>query len=199
MKQTEIFWVRTAGLFDRQLMPTVAFYNGYFGGGIGSIVFQTLRESKALAYSTYAYYKQPQKKENHEIVEAYIGTQSDKFKDAVSGMNELLTDLPESKIGVESVRENLLKSLASERITGAGVLLSYLEAQRRGLLADPRRAIFEAIPKLTYNDLKAFHVNKISHKPFTYCIIGDEKDLKDSNLSSFGDIKKVSLSEIFGY
>lgn len=199
MKQTEIFWVRTAGLFDRQLMPTVALFNGYFGAGIGSAVFQTLRESKALAYSTYAYYRQPQKKENHEIVEAYIGTQSDKFKDAVSGMNELLTDLPESKIGVESVRENLLKSLTSERITGAGILSSYLEAHRRGISEDPRKAIFETIPKLTYNDLKAFHANKISHKPFIYCVIGDEGDLKDSNVSSLGDIKKVSLSEIFGY
>lgn len=199
MKQTEVFWVRNTGIFDRRLMPTVAFFNGYFGAGIGSVVFQTLRESKALAYSTYAYYRQPQKKENHEIVEAYIGTQSDKFKDAVSGMKELLTDLPESKIGVESVRENLLKSLASERITGAGILSSYLEAQRRGISEDPRKAIFEQIPKLTYNDLKTFHANKISHKPFTYCIIGDEEDLKDSKVSSFADIKKLSLSEIFGY
>ncbi|MEN5058996.1 M16 family metallopeptidase [Sphingobacterium kitahiroshimense] len=199
MKQTEVFWVRNTGIFNRQLMPTVAFFNGYFGAGIGSIVFQTLRESKALAYTTYAYYRQPQKKENHEMVGAYIGTQSDKFKDAVNGMNELLTDLPESKVGVESVRENLLKSLASERITGTSILSSYLEAQHRGLSEDPRRAIFEEIPKLTYNDLKDFHENKISRKPYIYCILGDKKDLKDSNLSNLGDIKELSLSEIFGY
>ncbi|WP_293915477.1 MULTISPECIES: M16 family metallopeptidase [unclassified Sphingobacterium] len=199
MKQTEVFWIRNTGIFDRHLMPEVAFFNGYFGGGIGSIVFQTLRESKALAYSTYAYYGQPQKKENYEMMSAYIGTQSDKFKDAVNGMNTLLNELPESKVGVASVRENLLKSLASERITGASILSSYLQAQRRGLSEDPRRAIFEKISTLTYNDLKVFHADKISHKPYVYCIVGDENGLKESDISSVGNIKKVSLSEIFGY
>lgn len=199
MKQTEVFWIRNTEVFDRHLMPTVAFFNGYFGGGIGSVVFQILRESKALAYSTYAYYGQPEKKQEHEMMSAYIGTQSDKFKDAVSGMNELLNQLPESKIGVESVRENILKSLASERITGARILSSYLKAQRSGLSEDPRKAIFEKIPTLTYNDLKVFHTDKISNKPYIYCIVGDQSDLKESDISSLGEIKKVSLSEIFGY
>jgi predicted Zn-dependent peptidase len=31
----------------------VTVFNNYFGGGMGSIVFQTIRESKALAYSTF--------------------------------------------------------------------------------------------------------------------------------------------------
>jgi predicted Zn-dependent peptidase len=34
----------------------VTVFNNYFGGGMGSIVFQTIRESKALAYSTFGYY-----------------------------------------------------------------------------------------------------------------------------------------------
>ncbi len=38
------------------------FLNGYFGDGMFSIVFQTIRESKALAYSTFASYAKPDKK-----------------------------------------------------------------------------------------------------------------------------------------
>lgn len=199
MKQAEVFWIRNSGLFDKNQLPTVAFFNGYFGGGMGSIVFQTLRESKALAYTTYAYYGQPQKKENHGMVGAYIGTQSDKFKDAVGGMNELLNELPESKVGLESVRTNLLKSLASERITGAGILSSYLAAQRRGLTGDSRKLIFEKLPQLTFTDLKAFHAENISHKPYIYCIVGDEKDLNERIISGLGSVQKLSLNEIFGY
>ncbi|WP_293938920.1 M16 family metallopeptidase [Sphingobacterium sp. UBA5996] len=199
MKQAEVFWVRNSGLFDKNQIPTVAFFNGYFGGGMGSIVFQTLRESKALAYTTYAYYGQPQKKQNHGMVGAYIGTQSDKFKDAVSGMNELLNELPESKVGLESIRTNLLKSLASERITGAGILSSYLAAQRRGLTEDARKIIFEKLPQLTFSDLKAFHNDNISHKPYIYCIVGDEKDLNEGLMSGLGNVKKLTLDEIFGY
>lgn len=199
MKQAEVFWIRNAGLFDKNQLPTIAFFNGYFGGGMGSIVFQTLRESKALAYTTYAYYGQPQKKENHGMVGAYIGTQSDKFKDAIAGMNELLNELPESKVGLESIRTNLLKSLASERITGAGILSSYLAAQRRGLTEDSRKVIFEKLPQLTYSDLKTFHADNISHKPYIYCIVGDEKDLNAETVSSLGSMQKLSLNEIFGY
>ncbi|WP_312188779.1 insulinase family protein [Sphingobacterium sp.] len=199
MKQAEVFWIRNAGLFDKNQLPTIAFFNGYFGGGMGSIVFQTLRESKALAYTTYAYYGQPQKKENHGMVGAYIGTQSDKFKDAIAGMNELLNELPESKVGLESIRTNLLKSLASERITGAGILSSYLAVQRRGLTEDSRKVIFEKLPQLTYSDLKTFHADNISHKPYIYCIVGDEKDLNAETVSSLGSMQKLSLNEIFGY
>ncbi|MCS4226961.1 pitrilysin family protein [Sphingobacterium sp. BIGb0165] len=199
MKQAEVFWIRNSGLFDKNEIPTVAFFNGYFGGGMGSIVFQTLRESKALAYTTYAYYGQPQKKENHGMVGAYIGTQSDKFKDAVNGMNELLNELPESKVGLESIRTNLLKSLASERITGAGILSSYLAAQRRGLTEDSRKMVFDKLPQLTFSDLKAFHANNIAHKPYIYCIVGDEKDLNEATISDLGSIQKLSLDQIFGY
>ncbi|QIH35928.1 M16 family metallopeptidase [Sphingobacterium sp. DR205] len=199
MKQAEVFWIRNSGMFDKNEIPTVAFFNGYFGGGMGSIVFQTLRESKALAYTTYAYYGQPQKEENHGMVGAYIGTQSDKFKDAVGGMNELLNELPESKVGLESIRTNLLKSLASERITGAGILSSYLAAQRRGLTEDSRKMVFEQLPKLKFSDLKAFHTNNISHKPYIYCIVGDEKDLNKGTISALGNLQKLSLNEIFGY
>jgi predicted Zn-dependent peptidase len=46
----------------------VTVFNNYFGGGMGSIVFQTIRESKALAYSTFGYYVAPQKKNDLYII-----------------------------------------------------------------------------------------------------------------------------------
>jgi predicted Zn-dependent peptidase len=52
MVQAEIFWVRNADQYNAAETPTVNLFNNYFGGGMGSIVFQTIRESKALAYST---------------------------------------------------------------------------------------------------------------------------------------------------
>ena len=199
MKQAEVFWTRNSGLFEKNQIPTVTFFNSYFGGGMGSIVFQTLRESKALAYTTYAYYAQPQKMKSHGMVGAYIGTQSDKFKDAIAGMNELLNELPESKVAMESVRTNLLKSLASERVNGFGILSSYLAAEKRGLFEDYRKSVFEELPKLSYLDLKKFHEDNISQKPYIYCIVGDEKDLNEAAISSLGTVKKLTLSEIFGY
>jgi predicted Zn-dependent peptidase len=62
--QAEIYWSRTMNGYDPRLDATVDLFNNYFGGGMGSIVFQTIRESKALAYSTFASVQSPSKKED---------------------------------------------------------------------------------------------------------------------------------------
>src|SRR5690606_8839737 len=95
--QAEIFWVRNNEKYNEKLVPIISLFNEYFGGGMGTIVFQTIRESKALAYSTYAYYSNPNKKDKRTTFMAYVGTQSDKFISAVDAMNELLTQLPKSE------------------------------------------------------------------------------------------------------
>lgn len=199
MKQAEIFWFRNSDSYNVALTPTVSLFNAYFGGGMGSIVFQTIRESKALAYSTYAFYAPPYKKENHYTVGAYIGTQSDKFMDAISGMNELIDVLPESSKSFETAKLSLMKSIASERVTNTGILNSYLAAERLGNQTDIRKTVYEKIPALTFSDVKAFHAKEFSKKPYIYCIVADESGLKTEDLNGLGKVRKLSLEEIFGY
>ncbi|MGE8426416.1 MAG: insulinase family protein [Sphingobacterium sp.] len=199
MKQAEVFWYRNSGVYNSALTPTVSLFNNYFGGGMGSIVFQTIRESKALAYSTYAYYGQPYKKENHYTVGAYVGTQADKFNDAIKGMNELLDVLPESAKGLDIAKVSLEKSIASERVLNASILGSYLAAQRLGNATDIRKVVYEQAPKLTYGDLSTFHKKEMSQKPYVYCIVAKEESLKPEDLAKLGEVKKLDLKEIFGY
>ncbi|QBQ42045.1 insulinase family protein [Sphingobacterium psychroaquaticum] len=199
MKQAEVFWFRNSDLYNSSRTPTISLFNNYFGGGMGSIVFQTIRESKALAYSTYAFFGQPQKKENHYSVGAYVGTQADKFKEAVNGMNELLTTLPESAAALETAKTSLVKSIASERITNSAVLNSYMAARRLGNTTDIRKAVYEQAPKLTFQDLKSFHGKEMSSKPYVYCVVADEKGLDQAELEKIGTVKKLTLEEIFGY
>lgn len=199
MKQAEIFWFRNSGLYNVASTPTVALFNSYFGGGMGSIVFQTIRESKALAYSTYAFYGSPYKKENHYTVGAYVGTQSDKFMDAITGMNELIDVLPQSSKSFETAKVSLMKSIASERVTNTGILNSYLAAKRLGNDKDIRKAVYEKIPTLTFADVNDFHKKEFSKKPYIYCIVADESSLKEEDLNGLGKVKKLTLEEIFGY
>ncbi|WP_254517720.1 insulinase family protein, partial [Salmonella enterica] len=82
MVQSEIRWVRNDGVFDPALMGKITLFNNYFGGGMGSVVFQTIRESKALAYSTYAFYSAPDRADKDYAMVAYVGSQADKMNDA---------------------------------------------------------------------------------------------------------------------
>ena len=199
MVQAEINWVRNEAKYDAAKTPTIELYNNYFGGGMSSIVFQTIRESKALAYSTYANYYSPAKKEDNNYFVAYVGTQADKFNDAVKGMNELLTDLPESEKVVNVARDNIRKSLETDRVTQDGILFSYLSAQRHGLDYDDRKDTYASLDKLKYADIKAFHDAEIKDKPFTYCVVASEKRLTDDDLKKYGDLTKLDLTQIFGY
>ncbi|MFD2555867.1 M16 family metallopeptidase [Sphingobacterium tabacisoli] len=199
MKQADIFWFRNSDVYNAALTPTVSLFNSYFGGGMGSIVFQTIRESKALAYSTYAFYGAPSKKENHYTVGAYVGTQSDKFMDAITGMNELINVLPESSKSFETAKISLLKSIASERVTNTAILNSYMAAERLGNQTDIRKSVYEKIPALTFADVKAFHAKEFSKKPYIYCVVADESKLKADDLNGLGKVKKLTLEEIFGY
>jgi predicted Zn-dependent peptidase len=199
MVQAEVYWVRNADAYNSNMQPTISMFNEYFGGGMGSIVFQTIRESKALAYSTFSAFSTPSRKEYRNSALAYVGTQSDKFNDAVVGMNELLNVLPQSDKALENAKEGLRKSLATERITQDGILFSYISAERMGRDYDIRKNTYDATPKFTFADLKSFHDKEMSNKPYTYCIVASQDKLKEDDMKKLGEFKKLNLEQLFGY
>ena len=139
MVQAEVARSRNAERYDAKEVPTISLFNNYFGGGMGSIVFQTIRESKALAYSTSSYYSTPSKKDDRDVISAYIGTQADKFNEATAAMNELLTTLPQSDKLFATAKDGLKKTLASERTTQDGIIFNYIRAQKLGNNTDIRK------------------------------------------------------------
>ncbi len=199
MVQSEIRWVRNNNLYDPEEETVVTVFNNYFGGGMGSLVFQTIRESKALAYSTSAYYVTPSKKEDPYFVTAYVGSQADKFKEATTAMNELLNNLPELPENLTLARTSAKKDLETQRIVQDDIIFNYLGAQQKGLQDDIRKKIYGSIDQIGYKELKDFHNRNLASKPFTYCIVASEKKLDKSELEKLGTVKKIELNEVFGY
>lgn len=199
MVQAEVFWVRNSEQYSPSVQPTASMFNEYFGGGMGSIVFQTIRESKALAYSTYSAFSTPARAGYRNSVIAYVGTQSDKFKEATTAMNELLNELPQSDKALENAKSGLRKSLATERITQDGILFNYLTAMRKGIDTDIRKNIYAAVPNFTFNNLKTFHEKEFKNKAYTYCIVADKEKLSVEDMKKLGSFKELTLEEIFGY
>ncbi len=199
MVQAEVRWVRNTAPYSADKEPVVDIFNNYFGGGMSGLVFQTIRESKALAYSTFAFYAKPDKKEDPFYTLAYVGSQADKFKESVVAMNELLNDLPNVQENIKNARAGIKKDIETERITQDGIIFNYLAAQRKGLNEDIRKTTYTAVDKIGYNELKKFHSEYIANKPYTYAIVASEKKLSIDDMQKFGEVKKLSLEEIFGY
>src|SRR5204863_216282 len=58
MQQAEVIMM-SKGLehYDPKMSPVVSLFNEYYGGSMASITFQTIRESKALAYAVWSSYQ----------------------------------------------------------------------------------------------------------------------------------------------
>jgi len=69
--QTEIYWYKNLEKYNAKVEPILHIFNNYFGGGMGSIVFNSIRESKALAYATYSLIEIPYNKKDNFIAKTY--------------------------------------------------------------------------------------------------------------------------------
>ncbi|GAB3580260.1 M16 family metallopeptidase [Hymenobacter daeguensis] len=199
MVQAEILFLTKGDLYSKELAPTVALYNEYFGGGMGSIVFQDLRESKALAYSAYSGYNNADKLGRSNYNLSYIGTQSDKLPEAMAGMEALLTDMPVAEANLEIAKNAIRNSISTERITKNNVLLSYERAKRLGLDYDIRRDVYASTQKMTFDELKKFQLAKIHGQNQVILVIGSKERLNFKELAKYGQVQQLTLKEIFGY
>lgn len=199
MVQAETSWVRNTDVYNPDNTTIVDVFNNYFGGGMGSLVFQTIRESKALAYSTYGFYVSPDKKDDEYYMVAYVGSQADKFKEATTAMNELLTKIPELPANLSLAKAQVKKDIETERITEDNIIFKYLAAQKLGLNHDIRQKVYQSVDGIKMEDVKNFHQKYLSGKPYTYTIVASEKNIPEEELKKVGTLKKLNLEEIFGY
>lgn len=174
-------------------------FNEYFGGGMNTVVFQELRESRGLAYSAWAAYITPARKGHPEYSRTGIISQNDKMMDCIRTFNNIIDTIPQSEKAFELSKQAIMKRLAAERTTKMGIINRYLSAQRLGLDYDLNSKVYNAMPALKLADVVKFEQETMAHKPFRYIILGDEKNLDMKSLEKIATIKRVSTKDIFGY
>lgn len=185
--------------FDSAIQPELVMYNEYFGGGMNSIVFQEMREARALAYTAAATMVCPSKLKYPYYYRTFIATQNDKMLDAMKAFDEIVNNMPESERAFELAKEALITRLRTDRVTKSNVLWAYLDAQDLGMSIDSRKALFEQVQNFTLEDIKAFQEKWVKGRKYVYIVLGDEKDLDMKGLSQYGPIQKLSQTDIFGY
>ncbi len=185
--------------YDPAEDPATTLFNEYYGGGMNSVVFQEMREARALAYSAYARLNVPAFAKDTYSFYAFIGSQNDKLRKSVGGFDEIITTMPESDKAFTIAKTGLDAKLRTQRTVGSRVLDSYLAARDLGLTEPKGRRIFEALPSLTMDDLRATHAKWVAGRTYVYGIVGDTRDLDMEFLKSLGPVEVLSLEQIFGY
>ena len=174
-------------------------FNEYFGSGMNGIVFQEMREARGLAYNAGAVYLRPDRLGEQEYFFTHIISQNDKMMDCINQFNQILDTIPQSEAAFKIAKESVLKLMATSRVRKDGIISRYIMMKRLGLEKDLDEATYQAIQQLQLKDIVAFEQANMSHKPFRYIILGDEKELDMSALEKIGPIRRLTLEEVFGY
>ena len=185
--------------FDPASEPRRQLYGEYFGGGMNSIVFQEMRESRGLAYSAWAGLNSPGYLDENYYFVSQIATQSDKLMDAVNTFNDIINDMPLSENAFRLAKEGMLTRLRTDRVNGASVIWNYLDAQDLGLTEDRRIRLYNELQSLTLDDVAAFQQKWVKGRTYTYGILGNKKDLDMEALRKLGPVTELTTEEIFGY
>lgn len=188
-------------VFTPKLQARIDLFNEYFGGGMNTVVFQELRESRGLAYSASAYYTTPSFAGDYNYFRESIITQNDKMSDCLDVFNDITENLPLSETAFQLSKDAILKRTATQRVSRASIFSYYLSLKDMGISTetDPTEQIYNETKSMTIQDLVDFHKQNVMGRTYRHIILGDEKELNMQKLEKMGILKRVSTEEIFGY
>ena len=199
MVQTQMLILSKDEKLNNSLTPDARLFNEFYGSGLSSIVFQEIRESRALAYSAFSYFTTPRKKGKSHYNYSYVATQPDKLKAASDAMIALLNDIPEAQNQFELAKESISKNIESERIIKSDIFWTYVQANDRGIDYDIRKDTYKHMKEVSMDDFKEFFNKHISNKEYVYLVIGNKNMVDFNVLKNLGPVKELSLEEVFNY
>jgi len=186
-----------AGTYEESSRPASQLFNEYFGGGMAGLVFQELREARALAYSAFGRYFPASRPEDENVVVGFIGCQADKTIDAVKVFLGLMEEMPLEQTRFDSTHQALESIYRTSHVPFRGVPGVVNDWEYLGLEKDPRKERFPIIMDATLETLKDFYEKEIQTRPKLISIVGDSSKIDMEALAKFGEITTVEAEKIF--
>lgn len=194
---TQIY--NTNKMYDADSDTMRKLYNEYFGGGMNSIVFQEMRESRSLAYSAWAGMTRPSKLDKPYMYRTQIATQNDKLGDAIDAFNLIINEMPVSQAAFDLTKEGLESRLRTQRVIKDDIAWYYISAQDLGLNYLDDKVLFEKLPGMTIDDVIKYQQDNVKGHTYTYAILGKVEDLDIDALKKMGKVVMLTPEQIFGY
>lgn len=185
------------GVFDESLTPAIQLYNEYFAGGMAGVVFQELREARALAYSAGARYSAGGRAGDENIMFGGIETQADKTIEAVNAFIDLMDNMPVSPDRFGLAKDSLINLYRTGKAgfrEAPGIVRSW---ERQGLAPDPRAVRFPIIVGSTEDLLREFHQGHIAGRPKLISVTGDKSKIDIEKLRAIAPLTEIAPEQLF--
>ena len=177
----------------------IRLYNEYFDGSMGSIVFQEMREARALCYTSAAYYSMAGYKGENNSYITYIITQNDKLKDCMLTFDSICNFMPMSQAAFAQAKSSLLKNIEKRRYVRSAPIGSYLGFRDKGWDHDLFEDIYREVKNLTLEDVQAFQKKHVANRTYRYFFLGNEQEMPMDFLKTRGTVRRLKIKDIFVY
>ncbi len=199
MVQTQFIFLSKGEKRNNELLPAIQLFNEFYGGGLSSIVFQEIRESRALAYSAYSVYSTPANLNESHYNYSFVATQADKLQVASQAMKALLSEVPQADKQFAVSKDAIMKKIETGRIIKDDIFWTWLNAKKVNIDYDIRKNVYDYVSSATIGDFKSFFNSNIKDKPYAFLVIGKRDMLDMEVLKSIGEFKELTLTDVFGY
>lgn len=177
--------------------PVVEIFNTYFGGGMAGVVFQELREARALAYVAAAQYIGGYRKGDEDLMIGVIQTQPDKLYEALDSFLHLFDNLPISQERFNFAKESVLNDYRTDKVPFRSVLGRVYGWYLHDIEYDPREQWYKDLQTTTLDDLINFHNSKIKPNTRLVSLMLPINRISIDDLQKFGVVKTVTIDDIF--
>ena len=174
-------------------------WSEYMGGGMGSVLFQEIREFRAMAYATGGQDITPnyaRHRDNPSGYLAFLGTQGDKAMQALDVLDSVFRNMPLNEQNVAAAKQEILNNI-NNTYPSFRQLPDFVSSYRAlGYGEDPRTSLARITPILTTADMMDFYQQNIRQQPRVFFVIGNKKQLDLQALSKYGRIVELKKDEI---
>lgn len=185
--------------YSPELLAYKEMYDNYYGVGLGSIIFQEIRESRALAYSSGSYYQMEVTSDEDNVVVGYVGTQANKLSEAMHALEGLMDTLKFDPEKFEITRKAAIKSLESNRVPQKYWFGRYMGFLDKGIDYDVRETQYKILQEMTPEKFRDFFSKYIRNSNKQYFIRSKKENIDFESLKPFGELKEITREDIFGY
>jgi len=198
MVQSRVGLFAADKVFDPHEVTDFSFFQQYMGAGFESVVFQEIRESRALAYSAWAWYSGGVYAEDENRVLGGLGTQADKTIEATTLLEKLVRRLPPSQKRFETAQKAIVEEYRTAPTKFRNVPARVRQWRRRGYTRDPRPKRMKRAQSYTLEDLVSFG-RRFEDVPMTVYILGNRDRVDLKALKEMGELMEKKVDNLFPY
>ena len=171
----------------------------YVGGGMYSLMFQEVREFRAMAYSAHGRTVSPIPacEDGSALLMTALGTQADKSLSALQLVDSLLRVLPMKEATLTASAQSIVAQANNSYPSFRGVAGSIHTNEVRGYTEDPDKAVLEHLDEVTTESLKAYYDSVVLPSNRCWIIVGDRTLLPMDEIAKFGKLVELTQKDIY--